>query len=67
MTMVGIVVAPGFSEGTVVDSAFKDGNMASFGASVSGLALCEEKQHNQVVTADLEALPYLIIHSDRHD
>lgn len=67
MTMVGIVEAPGFSEGTAEDSAFRDGDMASFGASVSGLALCKEKQHNQVVTADPEALPYLIIQSDRHD
>lgn len=44
MMMVGIVEAPGFSEGAAVESAFKDSDTASFWASVSGLGLCKGKR-----------------------
>lgn len=41
--MVGIADAPGFSEGAAAESAFKDGDTASFAASNSGLGLCKRK------------------------
>ncbi len=64
ITIVGIE-APGFSKGRAVASGCKDDVMTSFGASVWGLEFCKGKQNDQVVTADPEALAFMV-HSGSH-